>query len=201
MFLGGLIYIYIKELRAENHSFIYPMMGFMFEMVTFLIGNFYVLNLEHKSSIQALHEKEKELVKKKEELKRFTAIVKEKNKVIDSFQKDNEHQKHTLNAQLSYDNTITSLMQATILTSDEWVEFRKLFSQVYPGFLGKIRNKFPELTETDERLFALTKLNLSNKEISLMLGISTDSVYKIRYRLSKKLDVPSEAIETIVAEL
>ena len=34
-----------------------------------------------------------------------------------------------------------------------------------------------------------------------MLGISTDSVYKSRYRLSKKLNVPSDEIDGIVSKL
>ncbi len=205
LFLGGTTYVYMKEFLPENHSFIYPMMGYMLEMTTFLIGGFYVQNVEHRQSMQKLHENEKELVKKKEELIRFTSIIKEKNKLIGEFKDQLEavegSKQSIIEPDMSFNNTVDHLMQSTILTPDEWTEFKKLFSQVYPGFLGNVRNKYPDLTETEERLLTLTKLNLSNREISSMLGISTDSVYKSRYRLSKKLEVPSEEIETIVAEL
>ncbi|TRX60550.1 hypothetical protein FNH22_05735 [Fulvivirga sp. M361] len=206
LFLGGMIFWYLRIVDPEHLSFIYPMAGYMLEMMTFLLGNFYILSMERTRSMRLLHEKEKELVRNNEQLVRFASVIKEKNKLIEGFKERLNHltkkdQKETVVSDTSYHCVLDHLMQSTILTSDEWIEFKILFTQVYPGFLGGVRSKYPGLTETEERFLALTKLNLTNKEVASMLGISTDSVYKSRYRLSKKLNVPSDEIDGIVSKL
>jgi DNA-binding CsgD family transcriptional regulator len=48
------------------------------------------------------------------------------------------------------------------------------------------------MTENEKRLAALLRLNLSSKEIASILNISPKSVEMNRYRLRKKLGVPSD---------
>lgn len=44
-----------------------------------------------------------------------------------------------------------------------------------------------DMTEAEERLFLLLKLDLTRNEIASILGISPDSVKKTRSRLRKRL--------------
>ncbi len=76
-----------------------------------------------------------------------------------------------------------------ILTPSDWSAFKIYFEKAYPGYLLRLRNAFPLLTEAEERIFLFTKLNLTNKEAAAMLGISADSVKKTRSRLRHRLQL------------
>jgi len=51
----------------------------------------------------------------------------------------------------------------------------------------RLLNRFPDLSENEQRLAALIRLNLSSKEIASILNISTKSVEINRHRLRKKM--------------
>lgn len=80
---------------------------------------------------------------------------------------------------------IEQLVSATILTDEDWRQFRILFDQTYPGFTFQLREKFPDLSPAETRLLILPKLKLSNQEMAQMLGISVDAIRKARYRIRK----------------
>ena len=74
-----------------------------------------------------------------------------------------------------------------ILTPADWSAFKIYFEKAYPGYLLRLRNAYPALTEAEERMFLFIKLKLTNKEAAAILGISADSVKKTRTRLRKRL--------------
>jgi len=76
-----------------------------------------------------------------------------------------------------------------ILTEDDWNEFKSLFDSVHSGLLTRLLRTFPSLTISEQRLFLLLKLGLTSKQISRILGVSSDTVKKSRYRLKKKLGI------------
>ncbi len=82
-----------------------------------------------------------------------------------------------------------NLYSQKILTTEDWNAFKVYFEKSYPGLLSKIRDAFPALTEAEERLFLFIKLNLTRKEAASILGITSDTVKKTRYRLRKKLEL------------
>jgi DNA-binding CsgD family transcriptional regulator len=51
----------------------------------------------------------------------------------------------------------------------------------------------PDITVAELRMAALTRLHLDTKQMASMLGISHDSVYKIKQRLRKRLHLNDEA--------
>ncbi|OEK07189.1 tetratricopeptide repeat protein [Roseivirga misakiensis] len=70
----------------------------------------------------------------------------------------------------------------------DWAAFVLYFEAVYPQFFSLIEsNKQVQLTNSEQRLLALLKINLSNKEIAALLNISSDSVIRAKYRLKQKL--------------
>jgi DNA-binding CsgD family transcriptional regulator len=79
-----------------------------------------------------------------------------------------------------------------ILTNSDWQSFKDYFEKVHPNFNAKLRKEFPTITESEERLFLLVKLNLRTKEIASILGISNDSVKKNRNRLRKRLSLNAD---------
>lgn len=81
----------------------------------------------------------------------------------------------------------SSLRSLKILTDSDWEHFRKRFEQEMPGVLHQLKTEYPQLTHAETRLFLLTKLGFDTLEISGALGISKESVWRSRHRLSKKL--------------
>lgn len=86
-----------------------------------------------------------------------------------------------------------SLAVASLLTDDDWVEFRQRFERVHPGFFGQLHDRFAHLSPAEERLLALVKLGVDTRQMSRMLGISPESIRKTRYRLRRKLGLDGQA--------
>lgn len=98
--------------------------------------------------------------------------------------------------------TMSKLENATLLTNEQWDEFRKLFDKVHRGFLNNLRRRIPELSQTDIRFIALTKLRLSPKEMASMLGVSPGTIRIYKFRLRKKLGLDKEEdIENFINNL
>ncbi|CAM3502336.1 tetratricopeptide repeat-containing protein [Zobellia roscoffensis] len=71
--------------------------------------------------------------------------------------------------------------------NDNWDEFRLRFTAVNEDFYNKITSLYPKLSQADQKICALIKLNFSSKEMARLLGISVESVHTTRYRLRKKM--------------
>lgn len=76
---------------------------------------------------------------------------------------------------------------------DEWNSFSQHFNSVHGDFLTILKNKFPALKPHELRLCAYLRMNLSSKEIAPLMSISVRGVEISRYRLRKKLALPTEA--------
>ncbi len=80
----------------------------------------------------------------------------------------------------------------SLKVDEQWDSFKKHFEEVHSGFFTRLSSKYPKLTDRERKVCAYYRINLSNKEISLLLGIEPDSVKKSRNRLRKKLELHSE---------
>ena len=79
------------------------------------------------------------------------------------------------------------------LSSDkEWETFKIYFEQVNKDFFKKLQSLSKSVTPTEERMAALIKLGLTNKEIASILNITHQSVKNARYRLKRKLGLKPE---------
>jgi DNA-binding CsgD family transcriptional regulator len=58
-------------------------------------------------------------------------------------------------------------------------------------FYSRLKVDFLDLSKTEIRLCTLIRLNLDNNEIAILQNLTIESVYKSRYRLRKKLNLPS----------
>ncbi|MBP6186039.1 MAG: tetratricopeptide repeat protein [Saprospiraceae bacterium] len=136
---------------------------------------------------------EDELINAQKELMSFTNMLKEKNDLIESFKKELEQwQKSGSSESEQRTEQLTQLLNAIILTEEDWKEFRVLFDKVYPGFFTRLKEKMADLSPADTRLIALTKLQLAPKEMAAMLGLTYEAIKKSRQRLRKKINLPEE---------
>jgi DNA-binding CsgD family transcriptional regulator len=79
-----------------------------------------------------------------------------------------------------------------ITSDDDWAIFQTNFDKIHDNFFRNLKEKFPDLTSNDLRLCALLRLNLSSKDICNMMNISLRGIEAARYRLRKRLNIPSE---------
>jgi hypothetical protein len=81
----------------------------------------------------------------RQELTSFTKMLTDKNALLESSRKNLLKQKPTKKLHLT-NIDLSSLMTRTILTEDDWNQFRNLFEKVYPGFFFRMKEKFADLT-------------------------------------------------------
>lgn len=141
-----------------------------------------LLALEHQQTLltQANYERE---------LGDYTQLLLEKNRQMDALNQELIQSRQQV--VLSADESLVlseQLSNTSILTEADWRNFRQKFERVYPGFFDNLIKLVPDSTEAEQRLMALTKLELGNDEIAAVLGILPESVTKTRYRLRKKLN-------------
>lgn len=73
----------------------------------------------------------------------------------------------------------------SLFTEEQELHFRKAFSQVYPRYLFRLRERYNDISKNEELLCMLLVMNLSTGDIASTLGISAEGVKKARYRLRK----------------
>jgi DNA-binding CsgD family transcriptional regulator len=129
--------------------------------------------------------------KAEQELHLLTRNILDKNDLIDTLEKE-----------MKGSTDISSLQKHTILTNQQWDDFRKLFEKVHSGYLQRLKEKLPDLSPAETRFMTLAKLNFSSKQMADTLGIGTDAVRMMRYRLRKKLHLTEEgSLEELIVNI
>ncbi|MBE7171683.1 MAG: hypothetical protein INR73_13915 [Williamsia sp.] len=147
---------------------------------------------------------EDSLAHSKELLNAYVDTIKEKTTMIERLESElNDLKKVMNNSQEG--GPITSnrekLIMSTISTDQDWQQFRILFEQVYPGFSHQLKEMYPDLSPAESRFLFLAKLDLSPREMAVMLGISVDAIHKLRYRLRKKLNIEDTSFKTVIRKI
>ncbi len=139
----------------------------------------------------------KELVNARLLLDTYTASLKQKSRLLDQARLELEQSRVPHAGDDSPEQNelvLQKLQQATILTEENWRDFKRLFSQIHTQFFSHLETHLPNLTNAEIRLLALSKIGLSINEKASALGISPDSVRKTKLRLYKKLGITEEEI-------
>jgi DNA-binding CsgD family transcriptional regulator len=74
----------------------------------------------------------------------------------------------------------------------DWEQFAAHFDNVHSDFLKILKNIYPNLNAHELKLSAYLRMNLSSKEVAQLENISVRGVEISRYRLRKKLKIPTE---------
>jgi DNA-binding CsgD family transcriptional regulator len=134
-----------------------------------------------------LENKEQELKMAKLELSEFALGIANKNQELELMQMQINNNTATPSEALA-----NELVQASILTDDDWDKFKNLFNKVHIGFLARLKDNLPELTPAETRYIVLAKLGFDNKTMANTMGISTASVRVLWHRLKKKININEE---------
>lgn len=184
----------LRELQQKDYILFWKnVVLIIFILFILLFGYVFIKQLRKK------HRNEKRLIKEhqKQELKRQNEILELKNKELttQALQLIEKEEFLTyLNKRLSKQKETMDVKKISRMIesvqgnpTSNWKEFEARFTQINQNFYKNLKDKFPDLGQTDQKICALIKLNFSSKEMSSLLGISVESVHTSRYRLRKKL--------------
>jgi ligand-binding sensor domain-containing protein/DNA-binding CsgD family transcriptional regulator len=157
---------------------------------------------EEKLQLETL-EAEKEIIRLRNEKLREEMIMKDKelaNSTLDMIQKNklltkikNDLKKissATRDLELKdHINILSKKINRELDTEQQWEVFETHFENVHEAFLKRLKIQFPDLSPRELKLCAYLRLNISSKEIAILMNISTRGVEISRYRLRKKLDL------------
>jgi len=145
-----------------------------------------------KEIIRLRNEKLREQMKLKDkELANSTLEMIQKNKLLTKIKTDlqkltsgsrDEESKHQI-------SKLTRRINRELDTEKQWEVFETHFESVHEAFLKRLKTQYPDLSPRELKLCAYLRLNISSKEIAVLMNISTRGVEISRYRLRKKLNL------------
>ncbi len=146
------------------------------------------------SNTASEHQKlDKELKFRQSEMTTMAMNIIHKNEFLNDLKQEivaakNKLKDHEGRANL---NKLNLMISQNISIDRDREKFQLHVDEQNSRFLQLLSESFPTITENEKRLATLLRLNLSSKEIASILNISPKSVEMNRYRLRKKLMVPS----------
>ncbi len=185
----------IQKINKEKQKELFIRNGLIVAIIAFSLIIYLVENrrgLKNKLALEKVESEkvllEQEIQSAKEQINSFTAHVIEKTSLIEKLEEQLNGNVLSSEQQL----LISELSQQTILTEDDWLKFKSLFDKIYPAFFQKLKKNTADITVAEQRMAALTRLELTSKQMAAMLGISVDSVHKTRQRLRQRLQLDSD---------
>ena len=157
-------------------------------------------NLHHQlQQQQALREKEKAkeaLTLAQTQLEDFAKNIHDKNQLIEQLTLEVENLKLQSSERANEkEEIIDKLKQSVILTEADWQNYKTMFDKAYPQFADNIKTQFPSITTGELRYLMFNKLNLDNKEMAALLGISLEAIRNLKFRVKNKIGTNTEFFE------
>ena len=95
--------------------------------------------------------------------------------------------------------TLSALRTQLIHTNEAWESFKIEFEQHCPGFIAWVLNLGPGMTQGELRTACMIRLGLTSREIARVQNIGVYGVAQSRYRLRKRLGLPTRlSIEEVL---
>ena len=146
-----------------------------------------IRRLENERIQAELDHKKRELVsttihitKKNETLQDLTAQLNRLKREIKDPQTNKKLQK------------IIHFLKTEDRVDEGWDQLLYHFNELHPSFFDKLKKEHSSLTPKDLKLCAYLKMNLSTKEIANLMNVSVRGIEASRYRLRKRLDLPTD---------
>lgn len=144
------------------------------------------IQLENKILNSRLETKRQELINLALSIEDQRSFLEKVNALVAGLQEKN--QQPGLVADLK---ALSVLVSQRMTFSRDMEAFNGQVEQIHKDFHSKLDALFPGLTDQEKKLATLLRLNLSTKEIAALLNISPKSAETARYRLRKRLNIPT----------
>lgn len=152
------------------------------------------LDKSEKEIIALKNEKlESEILGKNSELASVAMHLLQKSELLEKIKEELVNLRKATNDMPSEElkKLIRILNQESKMDKD-WEQFAVYFDNTHSDFLKDLKETHPKLSAHELKLCAYLRMNLSSKEIAQLLNISVRGVEISRYRLRKKLGLPTE---------
>ncbi|TYA73900.1 tetratricopeptide repeat protein [Seonamhaeicola marinus] len=187
---------YLKQLEQEEEIGKLERIILLVSIISVvIIGLIYVKHLRER------HKAEKALIRRNQELenKKTQELLELKNKELaasalqliekEEFLKTLKSKVRVKDEKIKVHEVNKVLRSISVSNNQNWEEFKLRFIDVNKDFYKKMFEKYPKLSQGDQKICALIKLNFSSKEMSRLLGISVESVHTSRHRIRKKMNL------------
>lgn len=187
--------ISLLQMESQNKNRLFFFIGFaaLLAFISVLLGiRYYRLKSSHqRTEIENINLKQVKLQRDLElsqrELTAYALNFLQKNEVLAELKNDLDD----LKSSKEIIQIKRKLHQAKTLDKD-WEKFKMQFDKVHGGFLKELKEKHPNLSQTELKHCSLIRINLNIKECASILSISPESIKTSRYRLRKKMGVESD---------
>ncbi len=177
-----------NKLKADRKFFTVVIFLIILLFILFVLRSNYNLQLEKAKSLELSNQNLNfDVEKKNRELISKVNFISQRNEYIRSLKRKISSSSTTESLTLF---KVNKQLDLVLKSENAYNEFDKVFVNVYPDFYEKLNKRF-KLSKTDLRHAAYIKMNHSNDEIARISGVSKRTVENQRYRLSKKLNLPS----------
>ncbi|KAF2515697.1 tetratricopeptide repeat protein [Flavobacterium foetidum] len=182
--------IRLKLEEQERTEKIYILIVVFTISVSFIL--YYILNkkLKHKR-IKIQNDRmlfEQKLNDASSDLNHYAENLKNKNRQISILENKLEEIKNAASTPSEEEKTrLRELLNSHLMTDENWNAFKREFIRQHGYFYTTLIENFPELKESNLKIIMLQKLDLSNYEMSNLLGVTVDAIKKNKQRLKKKL--------------
>ncbi len=134
---------------------------------------------------------QRDIIEKSKELANYTMLLVNKKNFFDQLQEDLKELKQISKNKQSSQKILEIFKKMHRNNIDEQYlqVFDNNFESIHHEFFINLKHKIPNLSKKELRLSAFIKMELSNKDIAPLLGISIRGVETARYRLRKKLNL------------
>ncbi|MEM9680297.1 MAG: hypothetical protein AAF901_08230 [Bacteroidota bacterium] len=113
--------------------------------------------------------------------------IKSKERIAENLQKLSTEQEG-----ITLKSIITDL-KASRADNAKLMLIKQNIEQVDYEFIKRLKELHPKLTKTDVEICSLIRIGLSRKEVANLRNTSMEAIKSSRFRLKKKLNLPSEA--------
>jgi tetratricopeptide (TPR) repeat protein len=180
----------LKEQKMKQQKY-YFILGFIILGLLSGLAIILLFNSRQKIKIRNANlEKEKaesNLVFKSKELSINLMALLKKNELITEISKKLGDLEHAP-SRIDLKEALIRLNQEIKQSSDDrlWQEFSMRFKEINNEFYDKLLKNYPDISQSELKLCAYLRLNMSTKEIADLTGQRTETLEKARYRLRKK---------------
>ncbi|MBB2145370.1 hypothetical protein GM921_07740 [Pedobacter sp. LMG 31464] len=155
-------------------------------------------NYRQEEQLRKQKETEKQMLEAREQVIAFSKNILEKDRLIYSLNK--ALKSHATDAEEK--NISTTLLNYVLVTDREWEKFKEMVSNAYPGFFVRLESLITHINPAEERLASLICLQLSDRQMASMLGISKESVTRSKRRLKQRIAIPEgQTLEEYICSL
>ena len=94
-----------------------------------------------------------------------------------------------LSSELVNNNALVAKLreQPRFLTADEWNQLADVIEKGFDGYMHRLDDRFPNLTEVDRQLCMLIRLQFEVKDMARVMAVSATSVSRQKLRLKNRL--------------